>query len=136
MRKVSGMKRNSCPEYSGIGVHNKTEQVSELKRNGCPDCSGICKEYQESGLNVKNSCANQAFAHQVFIIGRKKIQASGARETSGNFISRVVEEKIAILTEVKSGNIVDVCRKHNLSTGSFYNWMEEIQHKRIRSFKS
>jgi len=37
MRKVSGMKRNSCPEYPGMGVRNKTERVSELKRNDCPE---------------------------------------------------------------------------------------------------
>lgn len=40
-----------------------------------------------------------------------------------------IEEKIAILTEAKNGNIVDVCRKHNLSTGSFYNWKKKFDTK-------
>lgn len=40
-----------------------------------------------------------------------------------------LEEKVAILTEAKSGNIVDVCRKHNLSTGSFYNWKKKFDTK-------
>ncbi len=41
MRKVSALKRNRCPRYSGMGVRFKTEQVSALLRNACPRKNGM-----------------------------------------------------------------------------------------------
>jgi len=40
-----------------------------------------------------------------------------------------LKEKIAILSEVENGNVVEVCRKHNFSTGSFYNWKKKFDTK-------
>jgi len=40
-----------------------------------------------------------------------------------------LEEKLAILKEAESGNVVEVCRKHNVSTGSFYNWKKKFETK-------
>ena len=50
----------------------------------------LYQEYQESGLNVKDFCANQAFAPSSFYYWRKKLQATEQREPSGNFIPLVV----------------------------------------------
>lgn len=40
-----------------------------------------------------------------------------------------LEEKIGILTEEENGNVVEVCRKHNISTGAFYNWKKKSDTK-------
>lgn len=41
-----------------------------------------------------------------------------------------LEEKLAILNEAETGNVVEeVCRRHNVSTGSFYNWKKKFDTK-------
>ena len=40
-----------------------------------------------------------------------------------------LEEKLAVLQESENGSIVEVCRKNNLSTGSFYNWKKKFDTK-------
>lgn len=38
-----------------------------------------------------------------------------------------IEEKVAILEEATEGNVIEVCRKHNLSTGTFYTWKKRFE---------
>ncbi|MGB5989184.1 MAG: transposase [Marinifilaceae bacterium] len=40
-----------------------------------------------------------------------------------------LEEKLSILAEAENGNVVEVCRKNNISTGSFYNWKKKFETK-------
>lgn len=40
-----------------------------------------------------------------------------------------LEEKLAILKEAAEGNIIETCRKHNVSTGTFYNWRKKFEAK-------
>jgi putative transposase len=40
-----------------------------------------------------------------------------------------LEEKLAILNEAETGNVVEVCRRHNVSTGTFYNWKKKFDTK-------
>lgn len=39
------------------------------------------------------------------------------------------EEKLSILKEAEQGNVIEVCRKHGVSTGSFYNWKKKFETK-------
>jgi len=40
-----------------------------------------------------------------------------------------LEEKLAILEEASNGDVVEICRKHNLSTGTYYNWRKKFETK-------
>lgn len=45
------------------------------------------------------------------------------------------EDKLAILEEAKNSNVVEVCRKHNVSTGAFYNWKKKFDTKGEKGLK-
>ncbi len=55
MRKVSALKRNRCPRYSGMGVRFKTEQVSALLRNACPRKNGMGVRFDPDFAQVAKS---------------------------------------------------------------------------------
>ena len=38
-------------------------------------------------------------------------------------------EKLSIIQESESAGVVETCRKHNLSTGTFYNWRKKYESK-------
>ena len=40
-----------------------------------------------------------------------------------------LEEKLSILEAGSQGNVIEVCRKHNLSTGTYYNWKKKYESK-------
>lgn len=40
-----------------------------------------------------------------------------------------VSEKLSILEEATNGDIVEVCRKHGISTATFYNWRKKFETK-------
>jgi len=43
-------------------------------------------------------------------------------------VQRTAEEKLAIVMEaVKSGNVAETCRKHEISPTLFYRWKDEME---------
>jgi hypothetical protein len=50
----------------------------------------LYQEYQASGLNVKDFCANQSFAPSTFYYWKKKLHYPGEKEAPGSFVPLII----------------------------------------------
>ena len=47
-----------------------------------------------------------------------------------------LKEKLAILEEASSGDVVTVCRKHGVNTSTFYNWRKRFENRGEEGLKT
>ncbi len=51
-------------------------------------------------------------------------------------VQRSAEEKFAIVIEgLKSGNIAETCRNHNLAATLFYRWKEDVEQAAVAALE-